>query len=269
MSTYDLGMAIDGDAAAVVDEIRLANRLDYDYVEWNVGNPAFDPAYWWENSDRIADELSSCGVDLVTHLPQADILIGSPYERLKDASVAVLKEYIDISVEAGASRVSLHPLFSDNDLPRRRRSANANLVDAVTEVREFAQSRDVEIVLENGIPEQRRKNQVPLQKFEQLFGDVDVPYALNVGHAHITGMTSDEIATYFDNHVDRISQLYLNDTRGHCDKHLLLGEGNIDFETILRPARTSSWSGAITVEVHTNDREYLSRSKRLVGDALD
>lgn len=259
-----LGVAIDGDVQTVIDDVRLAARLGFDYVEWNAGNPRFSQEYWTTQVSTLRNTLSEHDIELCVHLPQIDILIGSPRDPLKEASVDVLKQYISLSAELGAFRVSLHPLFSDNDLPKRHEEAKTNLVDSVERLHRCAREHDVQLVAENGIPDRQRKHQVPLQRFHELFGDGDVPYALNVGHAFVTGLTSAEIGSYLRRHGDRIFHIYMNDTTGRCDKHLLLGDGNVTFDTILRAVHEDGWSGSITVEVHSNDIEHLSHSKRVV-----
>lgn len=259
-----LGVAIDGDVNTVIDDVCLAARLGFDYVEWNAGNPRFSHEYWTTQVSMLRDVLSEHNMELCVHLPQIDILIGSPRAPLKEASVDVLKQYISLSAKLGAFRVSLHPLFSDNDLPKRHDEVKTNLIDAVDRLYQYARKHDVQLVAENGIPDRQRKHQVPLQQFQELFGDGDVPFALNVGHAFVAGLTSTEIRSYLQRHRDRISHLYVNDTTGRCDKHLLLGDGNIDLDTILGVVHEDGWSGSITVEVHRNDIEYLSHSKRVV-----
>ena len=66
----------------------------------------------------------------------------------------------------------------------------------------------------------------------------------------------------------KIAHVHLHDNDRRSDQHLPLGAGKIDIPRSVARELKSFYDGTITLEVHSQDREYLKASREEAGDTL-
>lgn len=263
-----LGLNTDGPIETVRLRAQIAEREEFDYLELNLGDQTIQKSYWLAHADDILNLLERHNLGLTVHLPKIDVLIGSPRDKLSKSSTSMLADYIEIAGKLGASKAILHPQYSEIDHPIRKKEARANLVQALEHLEGVATQEQVELLIENGIPDRAVGYEISLRDFTTLFGEVPVSYALNTSHAQITGMTSGEITDFLQSNEDNVSHMYLNDTRGTVDEHMPINAGTIDFREIFDCLSDMQWNRTATIELKVDDSEYISHSKRYI-DNLD
>jgi sugar phosphate isomerase/epimerase len=84
---------------------------------------------------------------------------------------------------------------------------------------------------------------------------------LDIGHCNlqvVSNTATDIIKAY----GPRIKHVHIHDNKGgYADLHLPLGTGNLDFVTPLKALQTWGYDGTITLEVFSEDRQFLSYSR--------
>ncbi|MFC6726806.1 sugar phosphate isomerase/epimerase family protein, partial [Halobium palmae] len=135
------------------------------------------------------------------------------------------------------------------------------VVDSVLTLDAHAEERGVELCAEN-VPHSVFRT----HEFSRLLAETNVSMTLDTGHARMDGRDAGGIASFVDDHADRISHVHLNDTRGTSDEHLPFGAGTIDFERVFE-AFPDDWDGTLSLEVFTLDYGYVGTSKERL-DAL-
>lgn len=227
----------------------------------------YDPevfAAYRENIKRIKAELQ---VGFTLHAPITDINLGSVNRRIREASIADVKDALEFAREIGASAVALHASPGILAMPGGKWSQEVQapaiqgelarqeelMVRAVKELADLAP--DVLICLENLVyPHELYRSPEELRGLIGKVNRSNVRLTLDVGHAVVSG----------HNPLDFINQLYehlyhvhLHDNHGFVDEHLPLGQGVIDYVGIIQSLKQRGYQGAVTFEfVVENPSDY-------------
>lgn len=101
-----------------------------------------------------------------------------------------------------------------------------------------------------------------MERFEQLRERIDCgcfQLTLDIGHLHCLGETpiDDQVRQW----RDRIVNVHIEDMRAGVHDHLMFGEGEIEFEPILRAFREIDYTGGLHVELsrHSHDAPAVAR----------
>jgi sugar phosphate isomerase/epimerase len=209
---------------------------------------------------RVARELIEEGLKVNLHAPFMDLAPGSP-----DPSVlALTRERFDRMVELAAAFEAKGVVFHAGYDRRRygfmKKSWIEKAIETWSPLARAFRKTGTSLVLEN-VYEHSPDDLLDL--FKALESD-EVGFCLDTGHQ----------AAFSDASLDRwvqvlgpyLSQLHLHDNRGEEDEHLALGQGNIDFQSLLRALKTTIRRPmAFTLEPHKeNDLmpsiEYLEKN---------
>ena len=219
------------------------------YMDGTTERTTLDP-------DAVRDAADENGLDLLVHLPFADLEIGSPRRPVREGSLEEQRACIEVAAEMDAEKAVLHasshaspPEWNDDDIAPL-------LLESVRELDEFAAEHDVEICVENlpGI-------QFTVHDFGRVFDDTDAAMTFDTGHARVDGMDAEDMESFLDENGGRVSHVHVNDARSAADEHVPTGSGTLDFETALAPLR-DDWTGTVSAEVYTFDFDYLELSAR-------
>lgn len=242
------------------DQVAKGAEAGFDYVELYM-----DGATRRENVDvrEVRSLHDRHDLDLVVHLPFVDLDLGSPRDRVREASCGELKACLDAAGAMGAEKAVLHA-DTDATPPEFERSAVvANALDSVRNLDGYAANEGVEICVEN-LPGKL----FTVREFDELLDETEASLTLDTGHARVDGYDASEVADLLATHDDRISHVHVNDSRTAADEHVPVGSGTIDFETALAPVRRGEWTGTLSVEVYTFDFEYVATSRRKLAGWL-
>ena len=245
--------------AALDDWIERGGESGFDFVEVYM-----DGATTRESLDpeSVADAAGDQGVDVLVHLPFADVDLGTPRDRVRDASIAELEACLRTAAEMGAEKAVIHPSSRADPPEWDRDVVEPRILDAVADLDEFAADEGVTLCAEN-LP----GGYFTLDRFDPLFKATDAAMTFDTGHARVVGYDEDDVAAYLDAHRDRVSHVHINDSRAAADEHVPTGSGTIDFATALAPL-ADGWDGTLSLEVYTFDFDYLDVSRRKLHAAL-
>jgi sugar phosphate isomerase/epimerase len=237
----------------VASEISLFGEMGFDFFEATIEAPAATPGRIAARKKEVLDALHSYNFGVLAHLPWY-FSVAHPYPSIQEAIVGEFEAAFDTAVLLGAKKATLHTEF----LPARlqdRAVHVAKTVESMKRLAKAAENRGLELLVEN-----YNAGSFSIKEFKLLFGELDIGMTLDVGHACVADGEG------FDNYVaqfkKRIKHVHLHDNNRREDQHLPLGAGKIGAERIVRELK-SFYDGTITLEVHSEDRDYsrVSREK--------
>lgn len=178
------------------------------------------------------------------HAPIADVNIAALSERMREASTLEMMATMEHAINMEVKTVTIHPgLYSMVVGGQERKSVerakkSLRTLDRVTA--EFG----VTMALEN-MPSFKFMLGQTAEELNELVDGTDMKICFDIGHAN----TTEQIDQMTDMFGDRIANVHIHDNNGERDEHLTLGNGNIDFKTVIRKLG--------------HDRNYVIESKSL------
>ncbi len=203
------------------------------------------------NTGEIKKQLDYYSLDWVGHTAWY-LPIGSPVKKLRNCAVEIIKQYLDAFVDMGSDKVTIHSnwptsLFTEDEGVKFQ-------TESIQSILNFASKSGVKIMLE------------PLGTVHDHVNNIDRLLELNeglyfhadIGHLNIYGR---DPVDYLRRYKDKLIHVHLHDNNGIDDLHLPIGSGNIDWNYLINVLK-SFYDGTITLEVFTDDREYVLYSKK-------
>jgi sugar phosphate isomerase/epimerase len=236
---------------SLAGEISLFGEMGFDFVEITVEAPCAHPDKVEKEKKAVQDALHSYNFGVLSHYPWY-FSVAHPYPSVQEAITREFCRAFDVASELGAKVATIHTEFLPSGL-QERQVHTAKTIESVKRLDKEAKDRGLSLLVENF-----SAGSFSIKEFKQLFSEVDVGMALDVGHA----FTAD--GEGFDNYLaqfrKRIRHAHLHDNDRKTDQHLPLGAGKIDISRAVKELK-GFYDGTITLEVHSQDREYLKISR--------
>ncbi len=143
--------------------------------------------------------------------------------------------------------------------PIERGGAMQRLAEGLDEVLEYAAGAKVPIGFE---PEPGMFIDT-LAAFAELLGRVNSPYlrlTMDVGHVHC--QDEGPIAEQIHHWAERLVNVHLEDMRRGEHKHLMFGEGEIEFEPVIAALAECGYQGGVHVELSAHSHEGPQAARR-------
>ncbi len=102
-----------------------------------------------------------------------------------------------------------------------------------------------------------------MDRFEQLLARFEAPplrLTLDIGHLHCQNETP--IADYIRRWGNRLANVHIEDMRRGVHEHLMFGEGEIDFRTVLDEFKTIDYKGLVQVELSRHSHVAPEAARR-------
>ena len=238
------------------DEVRLIAADGFDFVDLTL-EPLFSREV---DASSVREAVEATGIEVIGHTsPFLPVIF--PLKKIREASFEEFLKYIDFFHELEVSLMNVHPSLSGTLMDAESFFLyNKQFITSVNEVcREKGITHMVESVLKPfNTPEM----------FERLLDGLDdVLVHLDVGHCNVS---TDRNLTeeFFRTFGERIAHVHLSDNNGQSDSHLPLGCGNIDWEKQIEILLGYGYDKTLTLEVFTQEREYLLKSKMFLEKLL-
>jgi sugar phosphate isomerase/epimerase len=234
----------------------------FDFVELTMND--YDRGLLADEAAAIRSLAADADLDVVVHLPfgRDDLAVGSSDDDARATSLAALKACVRAAGDVGAEKGVLH-VEASSDAPHLLETDGlAELVTTLVELDGFARERGVELCAENMLRRPPR-----LSDLAVLLDRTDLSLTLDTGHARANGRDHGAVAAFVEEHAADISHVHLNDTRGPSDEHRPFGAGDYDFAGLF-DAFPDDWAGTLSLEVSTEDYEYIGISKRKLDELL-
>jgi len=171
--------------------------------------------------------------------------------------VEFLKAAIDAAAEVGAKVVSLWSGTPDDAAPLT--ILEDRLAESLGEVLGHADRRSVDLAFEPepGMYVQR------MADFEQLQRRVAHPrfgLTLDVGHLHC--LQDGSVAKHVQRWRDVLWNVHLEDMRAGVHKHLMFGDGEMDFAGVFAALRGIDYPGLVNVELSRHSHDAVKTAKK-------
>ncbi len=240
-------------------EIARAAENGFDFVDLTLEHPKTGADVVESGAIRAA--LDATGLDVVGHtawyLPFA-----SPVPRLREAAIAEVESAFPHFVAAGVALVNVHPDGGRRTVGIGVEQLRDWNVAAFAQLAAAARAHGLRLMVEN-IPE-HFATVADLRAF--LDAHPTIGFHLDIAHAQVRGNRTHEFLAAF---ADRLVHVHLSDNTGRADDHLPLGAGRLDWKRLVRALKRTGYDGTITLEVFSDDPEYLLASRRKLRAAWD
>lgn len=239
--------AMNSPKADLVSEIELFGEMGFDFVEITLESPGATPDKVQQNRKRIQDALHSYNFGVLSHYPWY-FSVAHPYDSIQKAINAEFVRAFETAVSLGAKIATIHTEFMPGGI-QERPVHTARTVETLKLLHKEAANRGLDLLIENF-----SASSFSIKDFKFLFAEVDMGMTLDIGHASTSDGEGAE--NFVKEFRKRIRHVHLHDNNKVQDQHLPLGAGKIDIARAVKEVK-SFYDGTITLEIHSQDREYL------------
>jgi sugar phosphate isomerase/epimerase len=235
----------------VAGEIALFGEMGFDFFELTLEAPCAHPDRLMKEKKAVRDALSSYNFGVLAHMPWY-FSVAHPYQSVQEAINGEFGRAFDAAAGFGAKKVTLHTEFLPAGIEEREVRV-ARTIEGIGRLRKEAEDRGLELLVENF-----NAGSFTIKEFKRLFSEVDAGMTLDVGHAFTAD--GEGLQNYLAQFRKRVRHVHLHDNDRRSDQHLPLGAGKIDVDRAVKELK-SFYDGTITLEVHSQDRDYLRISR--------
>ncbi|MCG7844224.1 MAG: sugar phosphate isomerase/epimerase [Methanomassiliicoccales archaeon] len=206
--------------------------------------------------DIVNDFLSltpSYDLQYSVHAPLSDVNIGSINPRLRQASLNEVLECLELTHRMGVDLMTVHPGFLSPLTRLDREAAVSSTLSSLKSIETKAKELGVRVALEN-MPEMPMSMAKGPQELCHFLEGLELGVCFDLGHANTVGNIADFLEI-----KDRFINMHVHDNVGDWDRHLVIGEGNIDFRKWLGTFRP--YAGRYVIEARELERSLLSRDR--------
>ncbi|HNU35375.1 MAG TPA: sugar phosphate isomerase/epimerase family protein [Methanomassiliicoccales archaeon] len=208
-------------------------------------------------------ELSpSYDLEYSVHAPLSDVNIGAINPRMRAAALGEVLEALNIAHRMNIDLMTVHPGFMSPLAVLDRDTAVQATKESLKAIDARGKDLGVQIALEN-MPEMPvSMAKVPEELLEFIEG-TELGVCFDIGHANTVGNIPDFLSI-----KERFINMHVHDNVGDRDRHMVIGEGNIDFRKWLGAFRP--YRGRYVIEARELERSLVSRDRlRSVLASLD
>ncbi|HDZ35510.1 MAG TPA: sugar phosphate isomerase/epimerase [Thermococcus sp.] len=220
-----------------------------DFREWvgKVQNTGFDfvelvsewPHYLTKANYRgFAEVVEGYGMKVTVHAPFSDVNIGALNEKLRRASLEILRETIEVASEMNALVVTVHPGHHSPASMKNERKYLEIQRESLKKIAAWGEEFGVKVGLEN-MPRFVTLDAQTCERLGELLGDVEIGVTFDVGHLNTT---TGEFERFLEIFGDIIVHAHLHDNRGERDEHLALGDGTVPWGRVLPMLPRVTWA---------------------------
>lgn len=263
----------------------MINTYDYAKQVLEMGVSGLEAVYWEsylspevnrDYLDTIKRIKGEFGTGFTVHAPIKDIHLGSTNRKIREVSLAELREALDFAIVIGASLVVIHAAPGLAAMPggewSKRTPSPAKTSDALSEeeallveaVQTLADSApNLLLGLENLVyPHELYRSPEELLDLIRKVNRSNVGLTLDVGHAQVCGYGASDFINLLG---DDLLHVHLHDNHGVIDEHLPLGQGIVDYLGVIQSLKKLDYQGVVNLEFSAKNpqdyRRYLLEFK--------
>ncbi|WP_457743017.1 sugar phosphate isomerase/epimerase family protein [Thermococcus sp.] len=215
--------------------LERVEELGFEFVELVSEWPNFLTKETWRAYSEI---LESFGLEVTVHAPFSDVNVGSLNERLRRASLEVLKETLEVASLLNAFVVTVHPGHCSPASRKYRKDYNRVHRHSLKELERLSKEFGVKVGVENMPSFPILDAQTP-ERLAELLEGINLGVTLDVGHLNTVGFPFE---LFMELLGDRIVHVHLHDNSGKSDEHLPLGRGTVPWRRVLPELKGLSWA---------------------------
>ncbi len=239
---------------SVFDEVWLAGEFKFDFFELTIESPEATPEKLEESKAKLLDSLSSYNFNLLAHSAWF-FEFSHPYASIRSAFLKEQEKIIATAADFGARKLTIHtdPSYY---IHKNRKKFFELLLDSLKKIYSLSQDAGLVLCIENF-----DEKAFSMKEHEELFDLLpEARMTLDLGHANLDSSNSQRVFDFMKRFGKKTSHVHASDNKGEKDEHLPLGAGRIKWEKVLGKLK-SFYDDTITLEIHSDDRDYLKISK--------
>jgi sugar phosphate isomerase/epimerase len=225
---------------------------------------------------KLEDYSLGCGIHTASYVNTAEV-----FEGIRKGVVQHFKEFIDLGRGIGAQYLIIHCGVYFRQF---RTQVEECLVRTLKEATSYAERWGVSLLIENmnripqalaGKPWDLSFEQpeisylgITVEELAEIYSKVNSPmlgFSLNVAHAHLLpGGFPPFLAAL----GGKLGNVQISDNNGITDEHLPIGEGTLDFVSLIRQLKMMDYHGTLSLSV-AKDRvlECKDRLEKILASA--
>jgi sugar phosphate isomerase/epimerase len=243
-----------------IEEIRWYGEHDFDFVDFTLEPPCADPDEIDPGAIRTA--LQEYNLDVIAHCAWF-IPISSPFAGIRQAALEELRRSLRAARAIGATLMTTH-YYGVPHIIKNKMAIDWH-VEVLAPLCQEAAEIGITIAIEN-IPNQSNHQVKHIGSI--LRAIPSLRFHLDSAHAKLEGNYN-----HFDSYLSKLGSkmvhVHLSENDGSGDQHLPLGgsaRNRTDWPKLIRKLKQSGYDGTISLEVFTEQREYLLLSRKLLRE---
>lgn len=225
-------------------------RISKEFDHWEIFSEG--EHYLRQILNRFGVAAPSYKMKYSIHAPIADVNIAALSERMREASTLELLDTMEQAILMEVKMVTIHPGLYSLVVSGQEQKSIEKAKKSLRTLDRLTADYGVTMAVEN----------MPVFKFmlgrtaaelNDLVDGTDLKVCFDIGHAN----TMNEIDNMIDLLGDRIANIHIHDNNGEQDEHLTLGEGNIDFQSVIK--RLGRYKGNYVIESKSLESAVKSR----------
>lgn len=251
----------------LITEIEIFAQMGFDYLELAMDPPMAHYSSISRNIDSIKKSLNDNGFGLVCHLPTF-VLTADLTESIRSSSVDEMLRSLEVSAELGAQKVVLHPSIVFGMGPFVMDTVKDYYFEFLAKMVDASNRLKLTICLENMMP--RNILGVEPADFEEIFEMYPtLQMTLDTGHANIGAPDGSRLLELVERFGKRLGHIHISDNLGKRDDHMAVGQGTVDFSTLIRRLVELGYNDTITLEIFDQNRQMLTESREKIKKLFD
>jgi sugar phosphate isomerase/epimerase len=246
----------------VENYLELARDHGFKWIDISGSSPenfpeTFDPVRMKNLRIKLEEYGLGCGIHTASYVNTAEV-----FGTIRKGVVEHFKEFIDLSRGIGARYLIIHCGVYFRQFRTRVKEC---LVQTLKEAADYAERWGILLLIENmnripqtlaGKPWDLSLEQpevsylgVTVEELAEVYSKVNSPvlgFSLNVAHTHLLAGDSLPFLKAFG---DRLGNVQISDNNGITDEHLPVGEGTVDFISLVRQLKKMDYRGTLSLSV--------------------
>ncbi len=202
----------------------------------------------------MEDILPSYDMSYSVHSPICDVNIAAISDCMREASLNEIIRTAELASNLDIRTITVHPGLSSLAVAGMEPHAMEVVKDSMKLLEKAGEEYDVTMAIEN-MPSQPYFLGRTAAQLAEIIEGTNLSVCFDIGHANTMG----EIDAMIDAFSDRIANVHIHDNNGDRDAHMTIGDGNIDFQHVLK--RLSGYRGNYIIESRSFESAVESQSR--------
>ena len=194
------------------------------------------------------------------HAPITDINIAAFNDRIRESAVQEMIRTLEYAGKMNIDTITIHPGIYSMVLIDVKREAIELSKRSLKKIDKAATEYGVTAAIEN-MPSFPIMMGQTADELLELIDGTDLKICFDIGHANTVGTIGD----FIDRFSDRIANIHIHDNFGDRDAHMTIGDGKIDFPSVLSKLRNYKRNYIIEAKSLPSAIESKKRLEKLLA----
>lgn len=237
----------------VADCVRRLSEFGYREFELVLNPPHLDmDGFSSAERKRLRESLATAGSTVRSlNVPSLDHNLASPMHRMREYSVALFNDVIDLAVDLGATDVVVVPGRMSPLFPPQFAERDAWMRESLDALLPHAERSGVVLALEN-VPFASFPDAATLGTFVRGYGSPALAVCYDVANAHFIGESpADGLLSLGES----VRLVHLSDTTRDAWRHDEIGHGDVPFKDVIESLGAIRFDGTCMLEIIAREPE--------------